>query len=85
MIEIGAVEKSILGALLFPEPFSTLVEECETFGNPKFLWSVLKELIQHGYVKALHRDSKLEEYVRVDNPNGQLFRSTAKGISILEY
>ena len=84
-MEIAKIEKSILNVLLFPESFENIEEECRDQGNSKFLWAVLKELIQPGYVKVLNAKTLSGEPMVVDKPSrSQLFRITAKGMAFLE-
>ena len=86
MIELNTVQIDILRALLFPEPFDTLVEEIKE--KQPIIGAELKFLIGKGFVLPMEegRDGSFKPSIYYDTDNMRAFRYqvSAKGLQHLE-
>lgn len=82
MIELTTLQRQILLALLFPEPFDTLVEEIQA--TQPVIASELKWLIAKGLVVPMAEDQsgrfKQSLYYDSDNMRAFRYQITAKGL-----
>lgn len=81
MLELSALQKQIVGGLIFAEPFSRLLEV--TGAPAPVVGAELKFLIQHRLVQVMEPDAKggfkPTFFYDSDNMNLFYYRSTEKG------
>ncbi len=86
MIELNPIQIKILQALIFPEPFDTLVEEIKA--SQPVIGAELKALIVLGLVTAVEEDSKgrfkSSIYYDSDNMRAFCYQTTARGLEFQE-
>jgi len=81
------LETAVLELLLFPEPFSVIVEECAESNDANIVGDVLKTLIHDELVSPYEKleDGSFKRHLGYDSDNMHAFyyQVTSKGTDVL--
>lgn len=88
MEELEKVEQEVLGLLLFPESFATIVSECESASSEHVVADAIKNLIHKKLIVSgfmnKNGEFKASFFYDSDAMKRSAFKATSKGLSLIK-